>query len=114
MMNKSATRSPPRAPAGGAVTGPTAPGPARPAPPTCGRGRGAAGAKMARRRRGAGPLWALGLCLARVAGQLVEVRRGDAEGPGRLWPASRGLGKAHLPGSWLFPFQLSSQTWVMG
>lgn len=43
---------------------------------------------MAGRRRGAGPLWALGgaalgLCLARVAGQLVEVRRGGAEGPGR-------------------------------
>lgn len=46
--------------------------------------------EMAGRRRGAGPLWALGgaalgLCLARVAGQLVEVRRGGggAEGPGR-------------------------------
>lgn len=38
---------------------------------------------MAGRRRGAGPLWALGgaalgLCLAGVAGQLVEVRLGGA------------------------------------
>lgn len=42
---------------------------------------------MAGQRLGAGPLWALGgaalgVCLAGVAGQLVEVRRGGAEGLG--------------------------------
>lgn len=57
----------------------------------------------------AGPLWALGgaalgLCLARVAGQLVEVRRGGAEGSGRLWPAGRRL--RGRPSDWELDFPL--------
>ncbi|XP_045348609.1 transmembrane inner ear expressed protein [Leopardus geoffroyi] len=64
---------------GGAVTGPTAPGPPRRwlPPPAASPAPEPRGAKMAGQRRGAGPLWALGgvalgVCLAGVAGQLVE------------------------------------------
>lgn len=57
--------------------------------------------KMAGRRRGAGPLWALGgaalgLCLAGVAGQLVEVRLGGAWG--------LGVAGASPGGGWGAPF----------
>lgn len=74
---------------------------------------------MAGQRRGAGPLWALGgvalgVCLAGVAGQLVEVRRGGARGLGRLWPRGRGLGTPFCLGSCLFPFLLPSGTWING
>lgn len=66
---------------------------------------------MAGRRRGAGPLWALGgaalgVCLAGVAGQLVEVRRGGAEGRGVVSSSRQRVGGAFLTGSRLFPLLL--------
>lgn len=66
---------------------------------------------MAGRRRGLGPLWALGgaalgVCLAGVAGQLVEVRPGGRGGSEWLSPSGRAgadAGGAYLTGSPLFP-----------
>lgn len=73
---------------------------------------------VAGRRPGAGPLWALGgaalgVCLAGVAGQLVEVRPGgggdSAGGGGGSSPSRRRVGwRAFLPRSCVFLF-LSSR-----
>ena len=61
---------------------------------------------MAGQWRGTGRLWALGgavleVCFAVVAGQLVEVRWGSAEGRGLGWlsPSRQRVGGTFLPGA---------------
>lgn len=69
---------------------------------------------MAQHWRGAEPRWALGgavlgVCLAGVAGQLVEVRQGGAEGLGGLSNRpGRGLGDVFQLAD---PFLLPQETW---
>lgn len=74
---------------------------------------------MAGPRRGAGLLWglggaALGVCLAGVAGQLVEVRWAGADGFGVAVTVQAEPGGAFLTGSWFFFFFCPRRPDLMG